>query len=503
MPKESAASTAMVVLRIVRGWGQSELAAAAGLRPASLSDYERGKKPLSRRTLERLVTVMGYPPSMIARTLAFIEEAQQAAAPIRAGGSIPELVEAAASGFGREVADFIRAGLTRLTADVTLLEARARAPFLWERLRGYGRSQQLAIVRENPEFWSWALCELLCEESVKAAADKPKRAMELSDLALVIAGALPQESGRRSRLQGYAWAFVGNARRVQGDLQGADEAFTRSSELWHAGVPPCSEPLDEARLLDLEASLRRDQRRLHEALALLDRALTLRSGKATARILIKKAKTLEELGSYEEALALLRRAEPLVDADAEPRLLLCLRFNLLDNLFQVGRFAEAVPMSPAVRELAARLGNDLDLVRLRWLEGRLAAGLGHVEEAAEALRLVRAEFASRGIAYDAALVTLELATLLAAEGRSREVRDLARQSAPLFQAQGVHREALAALAFFRQAAEEESLTTEAAREILDFLRVARLNPALRFGPSQGNGSRESADRPPSRRRPSI
>lgn len=184
---ESEASTAVAVLRIVRGWGQGELAAAAGLRPASLSDYERGKKTPSPRTLERLVTSMGYPASMITRTLAFIEEARLAASPTRAGGSIPDLIEAAASGFGREVADFIRAGLTRLTVDVTLLEARCRAPLLWERLRGYSKSQQSAIVQENPEFRSWALCELLCEESVKAAADKPKRAGELADLALLVA----------------------------------------------------------------------------------------------------------------------------------------------------------------------------------------------------------------------------------------------------------------------------------------------------------------------------
>ena len=261
------------------------------------------------------------------------------------------------------------------------------------------------------------------------------------------------------------------------------------------------DPLDEARLLDLEASLRRAQRRLPEALALLDHALALGKEKATGRILILKAKTLEELGDYERAVSVLRQADPFLDAKSEPRLLLCHRFNLLDYLCHLGRFTEAVPLLSPVRDLAAALGNELDLVRLRWLEGRLAAGLGHVEEAIEALRLVRADFTNRGIAYDAALVTLELAALLAAQGRTREVKDLARHSAPLFKAQGVHREALAALAVFRQAAEKETLTAEAAYEILGFLRVARLDSGLQFAPGQENYRREGgAVRIPSRRR---
>ncbi len=491
MPKEATAGTVVTLLRVVRGWGQGELAVAAGLRTASLSDYERGKKPLPRATLERLVTAMGYPASLIARTAAFIDEVREAASPLRAGGSIPELVEAAAAGFGREVADFLRAGLTRLMADVTLLEARCRAPFLWERLRGYSRTQQRAIVQENPEFHSWALCELLCEESVEAAADSPKRARELADLALAISRLLPGEESWRGRQQGYVWAFVGNARRAQGDLPGADEAFRRSGELWHAGASPSPEPLDESLLLDLEAALRREQRRLPEALALLDRALALARRPDLGRLLLLKAETLEGMADYEGAVATLRRAEPFLDREAEPRRLLSQRLRLLENLARTGRFTEALPLVPDVRELAASLGDELELVHLRWLEGRIAAGLGDFPTAADALRQARAELVGRGIAWDTALVTLELAALLAGDDRSQEVKDLARHSAPLFQAQEIHREALAALAVFRRAAERRTLTAETAGEILDFLRAARLDTTLRFTAGRSQDHRDS------------
>ncbi len=68
----------------------------------------------------------------------------------------------------------------------------------------------------------------------------------------------------------------------------------------------------------------------------------------------------------------------------------------------------------------------------------------------------------------------------AALGRRAEVRLLARQSAPIFAAQGVHREAQMALALFCQAAEAESATESFVRRLLGYLRLARHDAALRF-----------------------
>lgn len=51
---------------------------------------------------------------------------------------------------------------------------------------------------------------------------------------------------------------------------------------------------------------------------------------------------------------------------------------------------------------------------------------------------------------------------------------------PIFHAQDVHREALAALVIFQEAARREELTLQKAREIAAYLREARGNPGLRF-----------------------
>ena len=82
--------------------------------------------------------------------------------------------------------------------------------------------------------------------------------------------------------------------------------------------------------------------------------------------------------------------------------------------------------------------------------------------------------------YDYALVSLELASVLLEQGEAMEVRTLASEMLWLFQAQGVHREALAALRLFCQAAKTEGATVELTRRILTYLHRAQHDPELRF-----------------------
>jgi hypothetical protein len=71
-----------------------------------------------------------------------------------------------------------------------------------------------------------------------------------------------------------------------------------------------------------------------------------------------------------------------------------------------------------------------------------------------------------------ALVTLELAALLAEEGRTAEVKTLAAQTERIFKAQRVERERLGAVRLFCGAARKERLTAALARELLADLRKA-------------------------------
>jgi hypothetical protein len=119
-----------------------------------------------------------------------------------------------------------------------------------------------------------------------------------------------------------------------------------------------------------------------------------------------------------------------------------------------------------VRELGERLGNALDLVRVEWLAARVAAGLGQREEATAKLAQVRQELSTRGISYNAALASLDLAVLYLEEGRTGDVKDLAREMAEIFKARGIAREALAALSLFVEAAQKEKATVELVRRVI-------------------------------------
>ncbi|HEX3554466.1 MAG TPA: hypothetical protein VIA62_14680 [Thermoanaerobaculia bacterium] len=394
---------------------------------------------------------------------------------------------------GGQLLDLFENGLIHSefsSLDVDLEVSRVEAPALWEKLKGFPFEKQKGLMRDVKRFRSWGLCEFLCHESVLLAACDATKAVQAAELAVLGSGRLkehePAEKLWLFQLRALAWGHLGNARRVLGELRSAEDAFAKSDEWWEAAASMGNVLGYEARLLDLKASLRRSQRRLPSALALLDQALQLsqeREDGQTGRLLVKKAKTFEEMGDLDRAIALLREAEPFI-AGGEPRLELCLRHNHLWLLTTAGRHVEAEQMLPEVARLSESLGNELDAVRLTWARGRIAAGLGQVAEAIRFLEETRGEFSQRNISYDTALVTLELAALHAREGRTEEVKALAWEMLAIFQAQDVPREAVAALAFFVQAAERETLTAEMADRLVAFLRQARYTPDLWFSETQ-------------------
>ncbi len=75
--------------------------------------------------------------------------------------------------------------------------------------------------------------------------------------------------------------------------------------------------------------------------------------------------------------------------------------------------------------------------------------------------------------YDAALVSLDLALLFAQEGCHEDLKRLASELMPIFEARDVHREAIVALLMFRQACEEERVTVDLVRQFAAYLRRER------------------------------
>jgi hypothetical protein len=135
-----------------------------------------------------------------------------------------------------------------------------------------------------------------------------------------------------------------------------------------------------------------------------------------------------------------------------------------------GRYEEADRLFFEVREAFERSGRPLDLLRLRWTEGKIAFGLGRLQDAEAAFREVQEAFLARAMGYDAALVSLDLAILYAQEHRIEDLKRLATEILQVFKSRDVHREAVAALVLFQTACEEERLTVELAGEIATILQ---------------------------------
>lgn len=467
---------ALTIARAAAGWNGKQLALSAKIASSTLSLYESGKLTLTRERFKELVAVMRPEPD-------FADRALLAAALVNPVYEVPptlterdvQTVSKAAIVAGIETADLIQTRLTRRVQSERAKKAHEQAAALWERLKGYSTNERRVLVEGATDYHEWALCVRLCRESERAATRSPAEALALAELALLVAQNLSGPERWRLRFVGQSWLFIGNAKRVANELVAADHAFTRGWQFWSTGEDS-SGLLDEGYLLDLEASLRRDERRFEEALTLHERALTLAKPEHIGVILLNKGGTLTIRGDFEASVEALLAARDMIDPDREPRLLTVLFFNLAANYVQLGKAVEARSL---LRELHARTQASeatLDLIRTLWLEGQCAALEGDHPKAVTLFNQVRKEFRERKLPYYCALVTLDLALLYRRTGAFREMQRLAAEMLTVFEEHGIQREASAAVKLFEEAAQGEQISLESLKRLQATLGQARFQP---------------------------
>ncbi len=360
--------------------------------------------------------------------------------------------------------------------EVVVLEGR-EAPELWEGLAERPYAEQLWAVEEDEGLHAWGLCQLLLKKSREAVFNDPGKAVELANLALRIVRHLGDayDPNWVMDLRARCFAYLGNARRVLGELRSADDAFVKAERCLERSASGNSQV--QAEILDLKSSLRRAQRRLGEALELADRALEsyreLQDIHGFGKALLQKAKILEEVGDLGQAIDLLQRASIEIGFLQEPQLLFYGRFNLLSCLVAAARYEEAEQLLSDIRGLVEQRAQPIDRLRLCWMEGLIHLGRGQAGPAEAALREVQRDFLERHMGYDAALVSLDLALLYAQEGCVEDLKRLAAELMPIFESRDVHREAIIALLMFQRACEEETLTVDLVRQFAEYLRRER------------------------------
>jgi tetratricopeptide (TPR) repeat protein len=362
-----------------------------------------------------------------------------------------------------------------------LARERQRLPLLIARLQGKRQPPSL-LVAADAAFHTWAVGEWLIEESQRASYVDFSRAEALADCAVAVAEKLSADlygGALINDLRARAWACRGETLRRRSDLRGAQKSLETAESF---AVQGTGDPLEKAFVLELKAALYRDRRRPAEAHGALDEAIAVYKRYGDLHLLgrayAQKGRVYGTSGDLNRAISWLRKGLGLLDPACERYVDLATRHSLMVYLQEIGRPREARFLLKASRAEFQRYGSPLLLFRLRWLEGKIYEALSFRQEAERALREARSGFIALEVGFSAAAVSLDLASLCAAQGRIPEVRRLAEEVLAIFQSRGLECEAIAALIAFRQAASLE-IREEHLADLQRYLELARQDPALR------------------------
>lgn len=339
-------------------------------------------------------------------------------------------------------------------------------------------ARRALVQRARSRFRGPELVRRLLEESRRELHEDSEAAYHLAALALSIA----DRSVGTFDLQALAAALMANACRARGQLRTAVQHLEYSRFL--IDTQDVSQILVLAEIDDLEGSLRKDLRQFRRSEELLLRALALYrlAGREDrcAKVLVVFGCLRFHEGRTPEAVSMLRAGLSAIRFEEDPQLYLFARHNLAYYLTELGEIDEAVELFEADALLFEHYGRMTDRIRRRWLEGLIARETEEPLAAERALREARDAFLERGLGLLAALVSIDLADLYLCLERTADVRALAETMFPIFEAHDVHREALAALVLFQEAAQREGVTTTLIRSLRTYLRNALADRDLKF-----------------------
>lgn len=375
-----------------------------------------------------------------------------------------------------------------LSHEARLRKERQQAPELLARIEGHPVQRQLWMVR-NPPFTTWGFCEHLLRRSWDRRFDDPEKTKLLAHLGVAVVEALdPILYGRRLvwDLTARAWAALGNACKLLDRYQDAERCFVQAEEALEHGT---DDALEIANVLFLKASLRSRQERCQEALELVDRSIVLyREGGDRHQegvLLAHRGMILGKVGHAHRALEAYRRALRLIDPEVDPRISLAVRHNLTWDLVAADRLDEARAQLETLRATYTELGDQLNLLRLRWLEGRMCLRMKAPAAAKYKFHLARQGFLKLGIGLDAMELSIELTDLYLKEGRSDRIQELATDLCAIAEAQDLSPCVSAAVVLFQQAVAKKRVTLELIDGFKSYLRKARHNPSLQPPPELG------------------
>jgi tetratricopeptide (TPR) repeat protein len=317
------------------------------------------------------------------------------------------------------------------------------------------------------------LVEALLARAWALRHEKPGKMLQLSRLAVLTAGGLSSEAWGEAQvadLRCAAWACLGNASRIVGDVGQAQDALDHAATLFEAGT---GDSLLKARLFDFQASLESARGRHDRALVALDVVVDIQRDRGDqhleGRALISKGLQAGYAGRPRQALRLTREGLDLLDEQRDPDLVLNAFHNLLWFQVESGRPREAQRFLEAHRDRLLAVGETqrLDLI---WLEGRIAAALNRTIFAQSLLETAYQGFEAAGLAHKAANVTIDLAALALREGEPLKARAFIRSAEDAFRDLDAPKSTLVALSFLHRRLSEKQVPVHLVLRLADLVR---------------------------------
>lgn len=305
-------------------------------------------------------------------------------------------------------------------------EWNAEARQLYSQLMSAAKEKRQTLAASD-EFRNLRLVDLLLEESHDLLPTQPARAEEMAALAFQIAAQRhePAMARRADDARAQASVLIGAARRIAGDFRGAEKAFARAA-IYLTGP---QDALERALYCQQLAALRRDQGRDDEAANLLWRAALIFNEGGD---LLEEGACLAELGllfiaddQVPRAILPLTRAGEVLDLHPDPSLTVLARLGLAVCHACLGEADKAQRLVKTARAQYGRVADsDRQLAQVAWMEGKVAALTGNLEDAPGLLDTARKAFIRQERLMDAAFAGLDLAGVLARKGRLESLRFL-------------------------------------------------------------------------------
>lgn len=311
--------------------------------------------------------------------------------------------------------------------------------------------------------------------------ENPQRMVDAAFLAVYTADRLsPRRYGvqRVADLRCRARVELSNAYRVADRLDDAERVLGEAVGAFQMGT---LDDLLQARLSDVHASLLADRRCFEAAGEALDTVYGIYQRRGdrhlAGRALISKGIYVGYGGEPEEAIRLLREGLSLIQADLDPALVYAAVHNQAHFLLTCGRLREARSLLWKVPSSSEAVGGRVNMLKIRWLAAQIDAELGDLARAEQTLLEVKRGFEDAGLYYKAALVSLEMVTvLIRQEQRLERARDLVVEVLGIFKVLRISREALGSLLLLDQAFEEQAVTGAVVEGVLEMLKRAENEP---------------------------